>query len=156
MWRNSAAGTFVSFSFKHSPHRASQFLFSKTLRTSGTLRVQSCIVDACVSVCLQLHSLPKQWGGICRVAHKDIPKGSRCSFIKLSNSVEQREGIGKQRREGRDRKNSEEGNAGERKGGRCGGEVNGWRLSGRHTAHNVCPVMCMYSINQCWYLKHDT
>ncbi|KAG8009309.1 hypothetical protein GBF38_017437 [Nibea albiflora] len=52
----------------------------------------------------KLYSLPKQWGRICHVAQEDFPEGSRCSFIKLSNRVEQRKRIGKQWKEGREKK----------------------------------------------------
>lgn len=48
------------------------------------------IVVTCVSICIQLYSLPKRWGRMCCVAQEDFPEGSRCSFIQLSNRVEQR------------------------------------------------------------------
>ena len=34
---------------------------------------------------------------MCRVAQEDFPEGSRCSFIQLSNRVEQRKGNWKSR-----------------------------------------------------------
>lgn len=34
---------------------------------------------------------------MCRVAQEDFPEGSRCSFIQLSNRVEQRKGYWKSR-----------------------------------------------------------
>lgn len=120
-----------------------------SVRDSHTL--QCYIVDTCVSVCFQLYSLPKQWGGICHVAQKDIPEGSRCSFIKLSYSVEQRKGTGKQRKKGRDReKYIKECNAGGRKGGRCGRELDGCGGEkggslGTHARHphNGFPAICI-------------
>lgn len=43
------------------------------------------------SVDINLRSVPpEQWERICHVVRADFPEGSRCSFIKLSNRVEQK------------------------------------------------------------------
>lgn len=85
------------------------------------------IVVTCVSICIQLYSLPKRWGRMCCVAQEDFPEGSRCSFIQLSNRVEQRKRNWKSRgrRVEGEKKKKRSCNTEWRRGCRRGGELDG-------------------------------